>query len=474
MSEIKQFQRQTQSQKQIQKLSQKQIQAVTFIQMSSKDLYEEIKKFAEENPALEIVKDPFLVRAADDKFRSSDSDKRRAMMEAVEDNRETLRSHLMNQLNLISGLKIDEYEVCQKLIANLDKDGFYGSSIAPESLLDGTRPVQNKTLLNKCIKLIQQFDPVGTCCKDVFESLKVQAEITGDASPLTMFLLDGHLDLLQAPSFDRMLKNIKKYQKDWHSKSFASELLIDKLDLTEEMVQESLIFIRQLNPHPASEFAYDGSGFQIELPDVVVTVEKKEGSLSSDDIANGRITADNRSYFQIKYASGVLPEVRVVDNGIYSKAQVTAARDFYENLMYRESSMILQCCSIVQNQKDFFLKGPGNILPLTRRQVANQIGVHESTVSRFSAKHNSKFIQTEWGVYPASYFFSSGVEGEDGNKVSAEAIKTKMSEIIAQNPQMKISDSKMCDLLNEKGIKIARRTVAKYRSQLGINNSYQR
>lgn len=182
----------------------------------------------------------------------------------------------------------------------------------------------------------------------------------------------------------------------------------------------------------------------------------------------------DNSYFQIQYASGILPEIRLVNQKLLDKQTVAKARDFIDNIQFMKNTFVLQGFFIVKNQLEFFEKGPGNIAPLTRKKIAAEAGVHESTVSRFSSKNNGKYFDTPWGTFPASYFFSSGVKMEQGNSVSAEAIKSKIAELISLSPSSQISDSKLTQLLNEQGIKIARRTVAKYRLQLGIENSYLR
>ena len=157
------------------------------------------------------------------------------------------------------------------------------------------------------------------------------------------------------------------------------------------------------------------------------------------------------------------------------KENVARAQALIASLQFRETTMVMQGCAIVRAQKSFFLKGPGHLKVLTRRQIAQELEIHESTVSRMSAKNGSKYIQTEWGLFPASYFFTSGVSNRDGSKIiSSERIKQKMQAILAQPGNENLSDRELCELLNEKGAKIARRTVAKYRAQLGLKNSYKR
>lgn len=479
MAKISQLQQQSakQVQSQRQKLSQNQIRALRYLEMGSQDLRDEIYKIAEENPAIEIVNDPLELRSksshSEKRTSSVDGEKLQQILENTEDRTETLQSHLMHQLNLMK-LPPDEVEVSKKLIYNLDKNGFYGSSISPVTLLDRGRPLQNAAMLTRCMERIQAMDPIGTCCKNWEESLFVQAKLSDDATPLTLFILDGHMDLLEPPEPAKVYDKLINYQQDWHKKSFATEIILDKIKYSEEDVEDSIHFILHLNPLPAQGYSSD-SGADYEKPDVILEINRVEGPVATDDFSRGIITGDSKCHFQIKYASGVLPELKLSDAFAFDKENYQKAQDIISNLAFRESSIVLQGCAIVSAQKNFFLKGPGELKGLTRREVAKMIGVHESTVSRMAARKGSKYIQTEWGLYPASYFFSSGVEQEDSDiKVSSEVIKLQIQKILDEHKNSAISDSKLATLLNERGIKIARRTVAKYRSQLGISNSYGR
>ena len=485
-------QRQEQIQSQI--LSQQQIQALKYLAMPSRDLRDEIFSFASNNPAIEVVNDPlsannplkssaktgqssFTNRIREEYSSSSSaasyqkSQDAQAALESIQERAETLQQHLMNQLNLTK-VSPDEYELCQKLIYNLDKDGCYGSKLAPESFLDKSKKNQNKAMLERCLDKIQRMDPIGNCCKNIEESLYIQAKINGNASPLTLFILNGHLDFLNPPYPEKILRRLTKFKQEWHSKSFAAPIILDKLKLSEEMIEETLIYIRRLNPHPAGEYISDTSTSDFDLPDIVLEVHKVSGHINADDFVRGRIFLDNENYLQVKSSRGILPEVRLATDFSYDKDSVAKAKEFISKLEFRENTIFLQGCAIVSLQKDFFKDGPGHIKKLTRQQVADLINVHESTVSRMTGKKNNKFFQTEWGVFPASYFFSSGVQGQNNEFVSAEKIKAEIKMILDSNPGEKISDSKMTEFLNARGIKVARRTVAKYRSQMGLANSY--
>lgn len=463
-----------QVQKQQQKLSHRQIQALKFLEMGSRDLCEEVYKLVSENPAIEIVKENYSFKENEFKITKKTTDysnKLQSTLESQADRGETLQSHLMHQLNTMQ-LIPDEFSLSEKLIYNLDKNGLYGSSLSPESLLDWRRPLQTKEMLVKCIERIQKMDPVGTCCRTPEESLFVQAKFSEEKNPLALFILDGHLELLNPPESAKILKKLLEYKENWHKKAFAPEIVLDKIKLNEEVVSESLKFILSLNPRPAQGYTRDTSA-EYEKPDVILTVERCKGVIPINDYSKGLITGDENCHFQIKYASGILPELRISKEFEMDKENVIKAQELIANLEFRESSIVLQGCAIVNAQREFFLHGPEYLSVLTRRQVAKELGIHESTVSRMAARNCSKYIQTEWGLFPASYFFSSGIEADGGEKISAETIKIRMQKIIKEQSE-NISDLKLTELLNEQGIKIARRTVTKYRLQLGIRNSYDR
>ncbi|MCQ2573927.1 MAG: hypothetical protein MJ182_08525 [Treponema sp.] len=467
------------SQKQIQRMSQKQIQAVRFLSLNTRDLREEIYKAVDENPALEIVED---VSVNYDGIQSVSmgsssgmtSDEYQQALENLEDNTETLQEHLLSQLNAMN-IAEDVNNFCTQLIYNLDKNGCFGNSVKPESFLDRTNPYHDEKFIAKCIDLVQRLDPIGCCAKNPEESLLVQARIIDSSQILAIFILDGHLEFLNPPESFRVLKKIKDFQKEWHSKTFATDLPIDDLKIDEESVSSAIRFILSLNPHPAAEFVSDSSKAGSQAADIALIVEKKKGKISSDDFEKGFVRIDEKNYFAVRTPSGALPQLRIVplfqkksdkpEVQAFREKYLNKANDFLGNLQFRESTILLQGCQIVLEQKDFFEKGPGNLKPLTRRSIAEKIGVHESTVSRATSRNNPRFIQTEFGLFPLSYFFQSGVSGEN-TSFSADNVKHLIKQIEDQNEKVgkkKLSDQKICDILNERGIHIARRTVNKYR-----------
>ena len=423
-----------QSQKQIQKLSQTQITALNFLSMENEALREEIYRAASENPALEIVKDATYTNFRNREIYSSSysnsgaSDKFQQILENQEDYGETLQMHLLHQLNSMK-ISDEENELCTRLIYNLDKNGFYGSMLSPETFLPKKNPIVEKVLLERCLKIVQALDPIGTCCRTPEESLLVQAQLSENPNKLALFILDGHLDFVNPPEPVKISNKLNAFKVEWHKKAFAGETVLDSLPIDEPACAAALKFILSLNPHPAQGYNTE-AGVDTTQPDVVLIVSRENGS-TVDDYSHGVVSCNSDYHFQIKYASGALPEVRISPEFMMDKVNVAKAQTLINSLQFRESTIVMQGCAIVHAQKNFFLKGPGHLGVLTRRRIAGELGIHESTVSRMSARAGRKYIQTEWGLFPAWYFFTSGVTNLDGSrKISSDRIKQKMQAIL--------------------------------------------
>lgn len=474
---------QSQVQKQIQKISQLQITALKYLAMGNEDLREEIYREAGQNPAIEIVSDPWSSRGNggniwlkedySSNYRNpATSDAYQQILENHEDYGETLQTHLLHQLNSMR-ISDEENDLCTRLIYNLDKNGFYGSMLSPESFLPKKNPAVEKAMLERCLNLVQALDPVGTCCRNPEESLLVQGRLADNPDPLALFILDGHLDFVNPPEPAKISRKLNDFRDAWHKKAFAGSLVLDNLSLDEEAASDALKFILSLNPHPAQGFIIE-AGADATQPDVVLTVTKEEGR-AENDYKRGVVAGNETFHFQLRYASGALPEVRISPEFKMDKENVARAQVLISSLEFRATTMVQQGCAIVNAQKNFFIKGPGHLGVLTRRRIAAELKIHESTVSRMTGRTGRKFIQTEWGFFPTWYFFTSGVSNKDGSRViSSDRIKSKMQELLSRPGNENLSDRQLCEILNEKGAKIARRTVTKYRAQLGLKNSYRR
>ncbi len=503
MSEMSFQQNQIQTQLQI--MSQRQIQSLEILSLGVADLREAIYKAVDENPALGIVEDR-LASGADVKKRNGTFDNTRvssvrsfasdeasdtfqATLEAQEDKRESLQEHLMRQWNTIS-MDSHMHALGEKLIYNLSENGFH--RLAPVSLLNVNDSSETPGLLEKCISMIQALDPPGTCTSSPEESLLVQARLLPDAPDIALLILDGHFDFLNPPVAAKVEKKILSFL-DEQKKMFASvsvEKGYDDIIVNEERVQDAIDFIRTLDPYPARDYTVTETHFV--APEIYVTeipseeISESDDSDDSDDEKSGVVWSGGKA-LRVKVVSGSLPRLGVnrefvrlskADKGVSAQekkllsSSVKKAQDFMQILEMRKNTLEKAAFEIVRIQGDFFSKGPGFLKPFKQSELAEILGVHESTVSRLA---NEKYLQCKWGLFELKYFFSAAVMSAGGD-VSRDSVLMEISKILEEHKddKKKLSDQKLCDILAERGIKIARRTVAKYRSQLNIASSYAR
>ena len=478
-------QQQKATQIQAQRMSQKQIQSLNLLSMNAADLREEIFKQLEKNPALEIVSDNFESGVKSARYKnlpgenirtgvasSLGEQKSEAFQEILEsrpDERKSLFLHLTEQINMLT-LDQAKKRLCKKIIANLDSRGFY--ILAPSTLVD-KRAGESQKLLEECVDIVQNLDPPGICVENVEKSLLLQAKLKGGSPRLALFLLDGHLDFLNPPQGQKVLEKIEAFLAARKKLSFAKEDFSFLESVSEDDVDRALYFIRSLDPFPARDFSQEETHYV--APDIYVekVQEEKSGLKEGVDYEKRSVSLGADSFFRIRISDKAIPQIRIAPdfgpaqkNSGFAKAAINQAKMFLEGLEYRENTIAKAACAIVQKQIEFFKNGPGNIVPLKQKDIAALIGVHESTVSRMAS---SKYLQCQWGVFPIKHFFSSAVAD-----VSKESAQYQIQKLLEENPQKKWSDQKLAAALAERGIKIARRTVAKYRSQMNIESSYLR
>ena len=487
---------QNMAQAQVQKMSQTQIMSLNLLAMSSADLRKEIYAQTGKNPALEIVRDSMESGvsssrreiSASSRFSdntrygsasasgSAASDNFQAALESTSDEREPLTDHLEHQLNAMN-ISEEEKALCLKLIYNLDEKGFH--ILAPVSFL------------NRCLCMVPHLDPVGTCTNNYRESLFVQAKISGNASDLALFLLETneHFDFLNPPQIPKIQKKLADYLGQQKKLKFTSKdgISLSKEDISSEEIESALDFIKTLDPYPARNFGTKATNYV--APDVIVTKnsEAEEGEAeftvtfareflpkvglskdytalinSTENIPNDGSEKSERKKAELKFA----------------KNSVSEAKVFIDSVLYRESTILKAAQEIVAAQSEFFKKGARYLAPLRQKDIAEKLGVHETTISRMAS---SKYLACEWGIFPISYFFTNAVKAESPSSenpasLSKEAVKYEIAEILEahKNDKKALSDQKISDLLAEKGIKVARRTVGKYRGELNINSSYER
>lgn len=433
-------------------------QSIQLMALPIQELKFKIQEEIEKNPALEILEERTDVSLDDigkkqteeiDYFENSSdpgysrsmdeeaSDAKRKFMEGSLSRPETLQDHLLWQLRL-QPIPDSWFEIGELLIQNLDEEGFHRTP--PETLLKNGDP----SILNQVLELIQSFDPVGVCTADYRESITVQARLSQNAPKQTLELLADHFHLLE---------------KNKHAD------IARKMKLSEEALQEILDFIKTLNPFPGRVFATDSSTYVI--PDLMV--KQKEGEffliLNDEEIP---VLGVNSFYTSILHDRQ--KEAKLKD---FVRANLKNARWFIRSINQRNETLLKISKAVIEFQRDFFMKGPKHIAPLTLKDIADEVGVHETTVSRIS---NAKYVQTEWGIYELKHFFTNSISGagSSGSRFSKEGVKLVIKEIIEEEHSDRLSDQKISELLAQKGINLARRTVSKYRKELDIDSSYRR
>ncbi len=366
------------------------------------------------------------------------SDRRQSFMENALSDEETLQEHLLSQLGCES-LSEEEYEVGMLLITNLDSNGFH-----VQDPLDLVKNGQ-KSLLGRMLTLLNRFDPPGIGVKDWRESLILQARIKGmEGKELENFslLVNDNLELMRANKQAQVAKNLS--------------LELEELD-------ELYSFLKTLTPYPGQGFA---SGPELYvIPDI--SIRKVEGELllrmNSSSLPDLKINSEFEAFSLEKE----MPK----ETQAYVQDQLKRASSLMFQVQLRNQTLYKVGQVLAEKQRDFFLSGPQFIHPLTQKSVADQIGVHETTVSRIST---AKWIDTDWGIIPIKRLFSSAV-GDEGEQISKSAAKETIRQILEEHQGKKaLSDQKISDLLKERGISVARRTVAKYRNELNIDPSFIR
>ncbi len=476
---------QRQKQSQIQAMGQSQIQSLEILSMGGDDLREAVYKEVQDNPALVITRDAGggnvrLSHALPDATRVSssaaageqESDRHQAALEARADTRLSLQDQLLSQLH-VQRLSEEEMRLGERLIGNLDSRGFH--ILAPVSLLDKDS-TEGESMLQKLIPLIQSLDPAGCCCKDTEESLLVQARQRPSPPRLALFLLDGHLDFLNPPVVSSIVRKSQAFFEA-RSKLFGVKENPDWKDMRIDAnaAENALTFIRTLDPFPARD--YSTAETRYIAPDVYVErIPGDDAEEVQEDFSRGIIVQDG-SAWRVRLTSSI-PAVGInpsyknysgTDSTAVIRTGIRRAKEFISALEERQDTLLRGSCMIVKRQHAFFESGPGNLVTFRQKDVASVLGLHEATISRMAG---SKYLQCSWGLFPLKYFFLSpaGPEKEEGEPAaSRDQIKAEIRKIIKEQEAdggKKISDQKISDILAGRGIKVARRTVAKYRADM--------
>lgn len=358
---------------------------------------------------------------------------------------DSLRDHLLWQLHL-AGLSERDREIGNVLIHNLNEQGYLTETIedivGQLSELEDLETDEVEAVRHR----IQRFDPVGVASTDLRECLLVQLSQFDPgqvpALPHARALVDSCLDLL------------------------AKQKLADiqsRLGIDEDELRAAVGLIRTLEPRPGSAMPADDTEYV--TPDVYVRRNEK----GKWEVA---INAETRARLKInEYYASLIKKAGEADAN-YLKGNLQEAKWFLKSLETRNDTLLKVAQCIVKHQQTFFEQGPVGMNPLVLREIAESIDMHESTVSRITTR---KYLHCPRGVFEFKYFFSSHVGTSDGGECSATAIQAMIQKLIDEEPANKpLSDSRIANTLNDRGIEVARRTIAKYRESLGIPASNQR
>jgi RNA polymerase sigma-54 factor len=356
----------------------------------------------------------------------------------------TLRDHLLWQLNLMPAGETD-CAIAVAIIDALDEDGYLTCSL--EELRDslGGDPPVDPGEMQAVLHLVQSMEPAGVAARDLQECMALQL---GQLDPDTPWLrearelIGSHLQLLAAHDFSQIMRRMK---------------------LGREELQQVVALIQSLNPRPGGQV--EEHHIQYIIPDVYV---RKAGNvwkveLNTETVPHLRI---NSSY------AGMIRRADSSADNVSLKTHLQEARWFIKSLQSRSETLLRVATCIVERQRAFLEHGEEAMKPLVLHDVAGELGMHESTISRVTTR---KYMHTPRGIFELKYFFSSHVATEIGGTCSSTAIRAHIRKLVAaETPDRPLSDSRIAELLAERGIRVARRTVAKYRESLAIPPSNER
>jgi RNA polymerase sigma-54 factor len=351
----------------------------------------------------------------------------------------SLTDHLMWQLSLVTEDDLKR-EIGAAIIGNLDDDGYLVASV-DEIAAMGSWKVED---VERALAMVQGFDPIGVAARDLQECLCLQLQHLGLQGTPTEKIVTEHLRLLQNHQVPEIAR---------------------KLGCSIEDLKDHIEIIRHLDPKPGSRF--NPSQSQYVIPDVyIMKVEDQYVAvLNEEGLPQLRISPVYRRLLD-----------KTADNSAetraYVKEKFRSALWLIKSVDQRQKTIQKVATSIINFQKDFLDHGIEHLRPLVLRDVANDIGMHESTVSRVV---NNKYMHTPQGVFEMKFFFHSGISSSYGDSVSSVTIKQRIRKIIeAEDPRKPLSDSKIVSILQKEGLILARRTIAKYREELKIPTSNQR
>jgi RNA polymerase sigma-54 factor len=355
---------------------------------------------------------------------------------------ETLQDHLLWQLELTPLSDTDKL-IARSLIDAIDEEGYLRAKL--EEIVQGLEVEVDIREVEVVLMRVQQFDPSGVGARDLRECLLLQLKELPSTVPMwkeANLLISEYLSVLGAKDYTQLLKRLK---------------------LSREQLQEVIELIQSLNPRPGTKI--DSHTASYIVPDVFVKKIKGQWRVDLNPEIAPRLRING-------YYMGLITRAKNKSEVDSLKNHLQEARWFIKSLRSRHETLLKVASCIVEKQKEFLDYGEEAMKPLVLHDIAIELEMHESTISRVTTQ---KFIHTPRGIFELKYFFSSHVNTDSGGECSSTAIRALIKKLIAvENSAKPLSDSKIADVLSERGIQVARRTVAKYREAMGIPPSNER
>ena len=430
--------------------------AIKLLQYTAVEINQEIQNIFESNPLIEkedacedfqedYCKEHYLHYDGDFSHISKSTISTTEVIEKTTHAEDTLQKHLLWQVHL-SNMTDDDKLIAESIIDYVNNDGYLIKDIL--DIFDDLY-LNSEITLDEVIAVqhfLQRLDPAGTCSKNIQESLLVQVQNTNENPNIK-----SKICILLNEFFQEYAEN-------------KTKIILNSLSITEKefiLIDE---IIRKQNPRPGN-IINNIKNYDYIIPDVQIT--------------------KNNSDWIIKNNKAISPEIKINSNYVdineknmsdidkkYVKEKLQEAKMFIKNINYRNDTLLSLSKRIFEKQEKFFDYGIENLVPMNLKEVATDLGVHESTVSRLT---NGKYIETPYGIFELKFFFSSSIKNEDGKDFSSKSIKEKIKKIISsENKKNPFSDIKIKDILKNEGINVARRTVSKYRESLNIESSSKR
>jgi RNA polymerase sigma-54 factor len=446
--------------------------AITLLQYSALELQDHIQEELLNNPVLEIqeargedkpdenepLSEPPEVKTSDDKFSWEDyfrdydlesnyypGNKMREIPDyqpTVEDCAGiagTMLEDLLGQLRMMP-LNDRQYSIAAYLAGNLDHNGYLQGELEELAAVLGADLEE----LEEALAIIQKLEPSGIGCRNLQECLLLQLKKLDQPPQLALEIIRHYLPAAADCRF---------------------RYIASRLSCSEEVVEEAVELIRTLNPKPGSIFGA-GEETRYIVPDVIVEKVDNQYVIVGNDSAVPQLTI-SPFYQKILKSEGTDEQL-----SSFIRNKIEKAYWLIRSIEQRRMTLFRVSQEIIDIQRPFLDHGIKQLKPLTLKEVAVRVGVHESTVSRATA---NKYIQTSRGLFPLKFFFSSGLSGSRGTDFSSHSIKSYIGELVAAEDQSKpLSDQRLAELLQARGINISRRTVAKYREEISIPASYKR